>query len=168
MGLDNTEMSGLDSKARKVLVNIFDNWFPSASMALTNKTLTGNVTGDVIGDVTGDVVGNLTGTIDLPAADALVADEDMSDTDFASPYVTLNGTSSCAITNWTPTVGRTYFIHCVTSIANSPTVTLSSGGTWDGANDLATFDAVNEYLVVTCVAALILKVIANPDTVAFS
>lgn len=168
MGLDNYQMSGLDTGLKKVLVNIFDNWFPSASMALTNKTLTGNVTGNVTGDVTGDVTGNLTGTIDLPAADALTADEDMSDTDFASPYVTLNGTASCAITNWTPTVGRTYFLHCVTSISNSPTIALSSGGTWDGTNDLATFDAVNEYLVVTCVAALILKVIANPDSISFS
>lgn len=165
MALDNHQMSGLGSKVRKVLDNIFNNWLPSAVMSLTNKvisncTITNNVTGNLTGNVVGDHI--------FGAADAIVASEDMSDTDFASGFITLNGTAACVITNWTPTVGKIYVFRCVTSVANSPTVALSSGGTWDATNDLATFDGVGEFLVVMCVAALTLEVIANPNSIAFS
>ena len=43
MALDNHQMAGLDSKARKVLNNIFNNWFPSTAMTLSGKTYAGNV-----------------------------------------------------------------------------------------------------------------------------
>ena len=43
MALDNHQMAGLDSKARKVLNNIFNNWLPSAAMTLSGKTYAGNV-----------------------------------------------------------------------------------------------------------------------------
>jgi hypothetical protein len=165
MALDNHQMAGLGSKVRKVLQNIFDNWLPSAVMTLTNKVISSCT---ITNDVTGNVTGNVTGDLAFGAADALTADEDMSDTDFASSFVTLDGTASCAITNWTPTVGKLYVFRCITSVANSPTIALSSGGTWDGTNDLATFDAIGEFLVVMCVAALTLEVIANPDSIAFS
>ena len=173
MGIDNHQMSGLESKTRKVLQNIFDNWLPSAVVAFTNKVISGctinnNVTGDLTGDITGNVTGNVIGDHTFGAATAVVADTDLSDADFASGFITLNGTASCAVTNWTPTVGKIYVFRCVTSIANSPTVALSSGGTWDATNDLATFDAVGEFLVVMCVAALTLEVIANPNSIAFS
>jgi len=133
-----------------------------------SASLTGNIAGNVTGDVLGDVIGDLTGSVTLPAADVLVASEDMGDTDFASNSVTLNGTAACAISNWTPTVGNTYTFHCVTSVANSPTVTLSSGITWDGTNDVATFDAVDEWIQVICISATKLKVVANPDSISFS
>jgi len=66
-------LDGVDSKAKKVLSDVFDRWFPSAVMSLTNKTIssctinnnvTGNLTGDVEGDVTGDLTGNVTGNVE--------------------------------------------------------------------------------------------------------
>ena len=144
-------------------------WVEDLVAAGLTSDITGDVTGDVTGDLTGDVTGNVTGSIlSYPSADAITATENMADTDFASNYITLNGTAACAITNWTPTVGNTYFFHCVTNVDNSPTVTLSSGITWEGTHDLATFDAVDEFLQVVCISATKLKVIANPDSISFS
>ena len=105
------------------------------------------------------------GVLNFSTPDAITATEDMSDSDFASNYITLNGTSACAITNWTPTVGKTYFLHCVTDVSNSPTVALSSGITWNGSGTIATFDAVNEFLQVVCISATVVKILANPDSI---
>lgn len=168
MSLDGGFLGGLHSTISDALRKIFNDWLPSATLTWTNKTITGVFTGPVTGAVTGDVAGDVTGDLNLPAADARVASADLGDTDFLSSYITLNGTSACAISNWTPTVGRVYHLHCVTSVSNSPTVALSSGGTWDDSADLATFDATDEFITVICVAALTLKVIANPNSIAFS
>ena len=165
MGLSTHQMPGLDSKLRKVLDYIFNTWLPSATMSLSNKTLSSCT---INNNVTGNLTGNVTGDHTFGTATAVAADTDLDDGDFASGFITLNGSASCAVTKWTPTVGKVYVFRCITSVANSPTITLSTGGTWDGTNDLATFDAIGEFLVVMCVAPLTLEVISNPNSVAFS
>jgi hypothetical protein len=48
------------------------------------------------------------------------------------------------------------------------TVTLPTGWTWDGSNDKATFDAAGETLLCIALPGSLMKVLANPDSVAFS
>lgn len=124
-----------------------------------------NLSGPLVvpGGFTGDITGDQT-----LVSTAKVASEALGDVDFPTTLITLNGTAACVITGWTPTVGKVYIITCVTSVSNSPTLTLSSGITWEGTNDLATFDAVGETLTVVCVSATRLMIISNPDTVAFT
>jgi len=53
--ISNHDFNGLDTKVRKVLRHIMDVWLPSATMTLTNKTITGTFTGNITGNVTGEV-----------------------------------------------------------------------------------------------------------------
>lgn len=95
-------------------------------------------------------------------------DTALSNADFPGEFVILNGAShTVAITQWTPTVGKFYIITAI-STAQAVTVTLSSGWTWDGTNDCATFDAANETIFVFATATNVLKVVGNPDSIAFS
>lgn len=129
--------------------------------------VTGAVTGNVAGDVTGDVDGNIVGehTMEVTAHDA---DAALGDADFATQLITLDGGASCDITEWTPTVGKMYILTCIDVSVANPTVTLSTGITWDGTNDTATFDAAGETITVVAVSATRLMVVANPNSIAFS
>ena len=125
-----------------------------------------NIGGLIKGDISvGQVTINGTYGCDTTA---YTSDTALGNADFGTSFITLNGTASCDITGWTPTVGHVYYIYAITSVANNPTVTLSAGITWEGANDTATWDAVGEGLHVICVSATRLKVISNPDGIAFS
>ena len=121
----------------------------------------------VAAGLTSDITGDVTGSVSLPAVDAITATENMSDTDFASTSVTLDGTAACDISNWTPTIGKTYNIFA-TNVDNNPTLILSSGFTFDGSGATATFDAVGEFLQVICLTTALVKVIANPDSITIS
>jgi len=105
---------------------------------------------------------------DALTATTYTEDTALGNADFPTEFIILNGDDhTVAITQWTPTVGRMYFIYA-SNVDNALTITLSSGGTWDGTNDVATLDGVGEFLVVFCVAALKLEVVANPDSITFS
>ena len=124
-----------------------------------------NLSGPFVSDngFIGDMIGDLT-----LVPTVKVADEALGDVDFPTALITLDGTASCVISGWTPTVGKVYIITCVNSVSNSPTLALSSGITWEGTNDLATFDAVGETVTVVCVSATRLMIVANPNSVAFN
>lgn len=122
--------------------------------------LTGNVTGDVLGDVVGDVTGNLSGDVTKGQA-TLSADEDLDDGDFSGTMVDLNGSSATvAVTNFTPTPGKTYVISC-SDATNAVTLTASTGVTLDGTNNKATFDAADECLVIVCINATTCLIVEN-------
>ncbi|NIT58722.1 MAG: hypothetical protein GWN00_21615 [Aliifodinibius sp.] len=130
---------------------------------LNMNTLTGDLIGDVTGDVTGDQTGERT---DVKTTYAV--DTNLSDGDFPTQFVELDGgTANVQITNWTPTVGKTYVIWCSDS-TNTTTVTMSSGGTWEGTNDLATFDAANDALIVYAISTTRVLIIENLGSVGFS
>jgi outer membrane lipoprotein SlyB len=134
--------------------------------------LTGNVTGDVLGDVVGDVTGDVLGDItgdQIRVTSTKSVDEDMGDADtFATTLIDLDGTSaSVALTKFTPTIGKTYVIFC-SDASNAVTLTTSSGVTLDGTNDLATFDAADECIVITCINATTCLVVENIGGVVLS
>jgi hypothetical protein len=45
---------------------------------------------------------------------------------------------------------------------------MSTGGTWEGSNDLATFDAAGDALVVYAISATRVLVVENLGSVAFT
>lgn len=92
----------------------------------------------------------------------------LGNADFPSEFVILNADDAAVgITQWTPTVGKMYIIYA-SNVDNAVTVTLSASWTWDGTNDMATFDAVGECIFVFAAATNYLKVVGNPDSIAFS
>jgi hypothetical protein len=96
------------------------------------------------------------------------AGNDLSDSDLPDIFIELDGTSAAAaITNWTPTVGKQYVLWCSNS-TNDPVVTLSTGITFDGTNDTATFGDANDTLIVYCVSATRLVIVENIGAVALS
>lgn len=101
-------------------------------------------------------------------ATTYAADTNLANADFPTEFVILNAdNANVQITNWTPTIGKSYIIYA-SNVDNTVTVTLSTGWTWEGTNDLATFDAVSECIFVFAAATNVLKVIGNPDSIAFS
>ena len=101
-------------------------------------------------------------------ATTYTADSALGNVDFPSEFVVLNADdNNVQISQWTPTVGKFYII-IATNVDNTVTVTLSTGWTWDGTNDVATFDAANECIFVFAAATNKLKVVGNPDSIAFS
>ena len=125
----------------------------------TAHDLVGNVTGNLIGDQLGERTDVKT---------SYVADTDLNDADFPTQFIELDGNgANVQITKWTPTPGRMYVIHCKDS-TNTTTVQMSTGGTWEGTNDLATFDAVGDALIVYAISASRVLIVENLGTVGFS
>ena len=133
--------------------------------------VTGNLTGDVTGNLTGDVTGNVTGihfgaTIVTPTG--VLADTDLADGDFDTELIQLDSAAaSVVVSNWTPVIGKTYILSCPDN-SNTVSVTLSSGLTFDGANDIATFPNVNDTMMVAPVSLTLVAVLANVGPVAFT
>ena len=110
--------------------------------------VTGNVTGDVTGDVIGDVSGVVSGVLNLAATQYIDGPVDLGNGDFPTSFIKLRGASTTLnITDWTFTEGGLYVLSCHDSTEDS-NVTMSSGKTFDGTNNKATFDAENETLVL--------------------
>jgi len=136
--------------------------------ALASTGLTTNVTGNLTGNVTGNLTGDVAGDITLPKT-SIAADTDLSDGDFDTSFIDLSGEdASCDISNWVPTPGKFYVITCSDVSTADPTVTLKLGATFDGTNDIATFDAAAESLVLFAISATRLVIVENVDEVALS
>jgi hypothetical protein len=147
-----------DSRQARELEIFFRMVFDSLDLDV-NFNLTGNVTGDLTGDQTGE-------RTDVKTSYA--ADTDLNDADFPTQFIELDGNAANAqITKWTPTPGRLYVIHCKDS-TNTTTVQMSTGGTWDGTDDLATFDAAGDALIVYAISTARVLIVENLGSVAFS
>jgi hypothetical protein len=95
------------------------------------------------------------------APETIAATIDMSDTDFLSDTIYLDGSVACVITDWLPTVGVTYTLYCIDSTAD-PVVNLKSGITVDVAgNDILTFDTVEDTIVIKMVTATRMVILSN-------
>lgn len=80
----------------------------------------------------------------------------------------LNNAANIAITIANaPQAGDSLEVICLNT-NNGTTVTLPSGVTWDGTNNIATFDADGERIVCRAISATRWFAVANPDSVAFS
>lgn len=91
---------------------------------------------------------------------------DLDDKDVPTSFVELDGgAAACVITKFTPTKGKMYVITCTDVTTADPTFQASSGVTLDGTNDLATFDAVGETLVIFAISATTCIVVANPQSI---
>lgn len=89
----------------------------------------------------------------------------LGDTDFESDVIFLDGSVACTITEWTPTVGRTYILECTDSTAD-PSVTLTSGITINPAgNDKMTFPDAGDIMVLKCVSATRMVILNNYGSV---
>ena len=101
-------------------------------------------------------------------ATTYAADVDLGDVDFPTDVIFIDGTSATvAISNFTPTPGKLYIFVCLDS-SEVTTLTASSGVTLDGTNDVVTFVAANDILVLYAVSATKLLVVVNPQTLTFS
>jgi hypothetical protein len=90
---------------------------------------------------------------------------DMGETDFLSNVIFLDGTTACAITDWTPTVGVTYVLECIDSTAD-PVVTLTSGITINSTgNDKMTFPDADDSIVLKMVSATRMVILSNNGAV---
>lgn len=116
--------------------------------------------------VTADVIGNLIGEVNLPVQE-LTATGAIT---INSGIVRLNHASTIiAATLDAPTEGD--FLLIVNTSASGTaahTVTLPSGVTWDGTNDVATLNAPGEALLVFATSAARFFVAVNVGSVAFS
>jgi hypothetical protein len=91
----------------------------------------------------------------------IAASVDMSDTDFLSDTIFLDGSAACVITDWLPTVGVTYTINCIES-TNDPVVNLKSGIKVDASdNDILTFDTAEDTIVIKMVTASRMVILSN-------
>jgi len=87
----------------------------------------------------------------------------------ASGLVILNNTSKIELTLEAPKgAGQLLCIVQIDAGTAGHTVTVPSGVTWDGTNDVATFDAAGELLLLVSSSATRWHVIANPSTITFS
>lgn len=90
---------------------------------------------------------------------------DMGETDFLSDTIFLDGSTACAITDWTPTVGVTYVLECIDSTAD-PVVTLTSGITINSTgNDKMTFPDADDSIVLKMVSATRMVILSNNGSV---
>lgn len=78
-------------------------------------------------------------------------------------------TGTIALTKAAPTAGdELYIVDNAASGTAAHTITLPAGVTWDGTNDVATFDAPGEALHVIALSATRFFVLENIGTVSFS
>lgn len=82
-------------------------------------------------------------------------------------FVRLNSTTKIAATLTKPKIGHILIITQIDAGTAGHTVTLASG-TWDGTNDVATFNAKYETLILFGVTADRYVVVENIGSVAFS
>jgi hypothetical protein len=101
------------------------------------------------------------------APETISEDRVMGDTDFDSDTIFLDGSVSCTLIEWTPTLGRTYVLECIDSTAD-PVVTLTSGITVDGTNDTMTFPDATDTMIVKMVSATRMVIIGNIGGVTLS
>lgn len=165
-------ISSADAEQLKGLINSIEGLNDSAKVGL-RKLISGLAGKNVnVGTVYAtSVVANTYG-IHVDDVEGHTAGVDMSgfpDDDFQSGNIELDGSlAGIALTKWIPTPGRTYNIYCVNA-DNACTLQLKSGITFlGGANDLATFDAVGEALVVTVAIDGTPVVISNVGSVGLS
>ena len=144
---------------------------PGSDGTSLSQNVVGDVTGDLTGDVTGNVVGNVTGAQTGNRKDTigtLVVDTDLNDGGFTTQHVHLDGSSaSVAVTKFKPVVGRLYIIVC-DDATSAVSVTCSSGGTFDGTNSVATFDAAGETLIVYAISTTQMVIFENIGSVTLS
>ena len=96
------------------------------------------------------------------------ADAALGDKDFPTDWVELDGTSAnVQLSEFTPTAGKTYVFNCIDS-TNTTTLTASSGVTLDGTNDVVTFTAADQILVLFAISATTMLIVANPSSLVFS
>ena len=138
--------------------------------AVAAATFTGAVVGNVTGNVTGNLTGNVTGNVSGEVKNAV-------QTLAASGAITLNSglvmlahnSTVIAATLDAPAAGDELFIvNNSASGTAAHTVTLPAGVTWDGTNDVATFNAPGEALHVIALSATRWLILENIGTVAFS
>ena len=138
--------------------------------AVAAATFTGAVVGNVTGNVTGNLTGNVTGNVSGEVKNAV-------QTLAASGAITLNSglvllahaTVPVEATLDAPAAGDELFIvNNSASGTAAHTVTLPAGVTWDGTNDVATFNAPGEALHVIALSATRWLILENIGTVAFS
>ena len=162
MALDSTffrKVQNLNTSVRRALTDLFDEWFPTATMTLTNKTITGTLTGNVTGNVTGGIFG-------LPPVTLAVA----GPTGFnpaAYNVLVLNGAAAAvAVTIAAPAAGQLLIIHCSDGTQDC-TVTLTAG-TFDGTNKIATFEVTGDTLILYGLSATRYLIINDIGSVALS
>ena len=161
------------TRSKNVIDNLYVNDTIIAITSITcNGGFVGNVTGNVTGDVAGNVTGNVTGDLSGDETKQLAtysADTALGDGDFPTTLIDLNGsTASTDITAFTPTPGKTYIISCSSVSTADPTLTASAGVTLDGTNDVATFNAADDCIVLVCINATTCLISANIGAVVFS
>lgn len=127
--------------------------------------LTGNVTGNLTGNVSGSILGPSGAFTALTTVSITkTADGAISPTD---SFIKLDGTdNTCDMTISAPYSGSYKVITCVDA-TNSVTVTLTAG-TFDGTNEIATFDAAEETLVLFGISATRFVILENIGSVALS
>jgi hypothetical protein len=159
--INNTE---LRIALEAVLTNLGVSLSDTASTSV-DKDIVGDVTGDLTGDVTGDVEGNIT----IPeTAETTIGLGDLDDGDFPTSFITITNAIAGNVSKWTPTPGKFYIITAANVDAGSFDVTLTLGATYDGTNDIATFDAIGESLILFAISATRLLIIENIGSVALS
>jgi len=91
---------------------------------------------------------------------------DLDEGDFDSDVILLDGTAACTITDWTPTVGRTYIFQCIES-TNDPVLNLTAGITLNaGGDDIMTFGDAEDTVTMKCISATRLVIINNSGATA--
>jgi len=86
-----------------------------------------------------------------------------------SGIVLLNNTNKIEMTLEAPLgAGQLLVITQIDTGTAGHTVTVPSGVTWDGTNDVATLNAQGETLTVISTSATRWMVMANPDSISFS
>lgn len=129
-------------------------------------TAAGGVVGALTGNVTGNVTGNLVGQHQhsvqtLTATGAITINSGL--------VMLAHNSTVIAATLDAPTAGdELYIVNNSASGTAAHTVTLPSGVTWDGTNDVATLDAPGEALHVIALSATRWLVLENIGSVAFS
>jgi hypothetical protein len=94
------------------------------------------------------------------------ADEDIDGQ--TMPFIEIDGTSAnVQLTNLEANKGQLMVITCSDS-SNTTTVTCKSGTTFDGTNDIATFDAAGETLVLFAISDTQFVIIENIGSVGLS
>ena len=130
-------------------------------------TATGGVTGDVIGNVTGDVTGDLTGLIKgLPSTTLSVAGPTAVDLSATNVLVLDGGTAAAAATIAAPVAGAFLAVFCSDGTQDC-TVTLTAG-TFDGTNEIATFEVTGDSLLLYGLSATRFLILNDIGSVALS
>ena len=134
-----------------------------SSLTVTGAiTATGGVTGAVTGNITGNVVGAHRHSVQTLTATGAI-------TITSGLVILAHNATIIAATLAAPTAGaELYIVNNSASGTAAHTVTLPSGVTWDGTNDVATLDAPGEALHVIALSATRWFVLENIGSVAFS